>query len=61
MSSSLQVNVMSAALLLQDLRFDVLINCYKVQMTSLISISHFSYHFVIPEKQQFAACTLHHV
>lgn len=43
MSVSLQVNVMSTVPLQQDSRFDVLINCRKVQMASLISISHFSF------------------
>lgn len=42
-SVSLQVNVMSTVPLQQDSRFDVLINCLKVQMASLISISHFSF------------------
>lgn len=58
MSVSLQVNVMSTVPLQQDSRFDVLINCFKVQMASLISISHFSF-FSFCHSWKTAICCLY--
>lgn len=49
---------MSTVPLQQDSRFDVLINCFKVQMASLISISHFSF-FSFCHSWKTAICCLY--